>query len=288
MLLNNASLDRLNRGLDASILRQNVIANNIANVDTPNFKRSEVQFEQMLQQELQSYKSTFVGRRTDSRHLHIGGSSEKPIHAQVSIDERTAMNNNNNNVDIDYEMSLLAKNQLNYNTFIQQLNHDIKMTRAAIDGRRWWVMKLTNSFDISASALTAQRLRMDVISANIANADVTRGKLVNGKWEPYQRKLVVMEPKQMDSFKNVLDNAMQSGGAEGVKVTGIIGDKSPYKQVYNPTHPDADENGYVLMPNVDVLKEMVDMISASRSYEANVTALNASKAMYMKALEIGK
>lgn len=150
-------------------------------------------------------------------------------------------------------------------------------------------MKLTNSFDISASALTAQRLRMDVISANIANSDVTRGRLVNGRWEPYQRKMVVMEPKTMEGgFKSALDRAMRQGTGEGVKVTGIVGDPSPYKRVYDPTHPDADETGYVLLPNVDVLKEMVDLISASRSYEANVTALNASKAMFMKALEIGK
>lgn len=150
-------------------------------------------------------------------------------------------------------------------------------------------VKLTNSFDISASALTAQRLRMDVISANIANSDVTRGRLVNGRWEPYQRKMVVMEPRAMeDSFKSALQRAMGQSGGQGVKVTGIVNDQTPYKRVYDPTHPDADENGYVLLPNVDVLKEMVDMISATRSYEANVTALNASKAMFMKALEIGK
>jgi len=149
-------------------------------------------------------------------------------------------------------------------------------------------MKL-NGMDISASALTAQRLRMDVIASNIANADVTRGKLVNGKWVPYQRKMVVMEPKQMGAtFGAQLHKAMNNQTEEGVKISKIIGDRTPFKKVYNPTHPDADEEGYVLMSNVDPLKEMVDMISASRSYEANVTALNASKAMYVKALEIGK
>ena len=143
-------------------------------------------------------------------------------------------------------------------------------------------------FDISASALTAQRLRMDVVASNIANADVTRGQLVDGKWVPYQRKMVVMESKAMSPFQMKLHNAMNTQAEQGVKVTRIVGDQSPYKRVYNPTHPDADEQGYVMMPNVDTLKEMVDMISASRSYEANVTALNASKAMYMKALEIGR
>ncbi|HEX7057686.1 MAG TPA: flagellar basal body rod protein FlgC [Bacilli bacterium] len=147
-------------------------------------------------------------------------------------------------------------------------------------------MKLTSSFDISASALTAQRLRMDVISSNIANAETTRGRFVNGRWLPYTRKMVVMEPKSV-TFSGALKQAMYGAG-QGVKVTGIIEDQTPYKRVYNPGSPDADEQGYVLMPNVDVLKEMVDMIGASRSYEANVTALNASKAMFMKALEIGK
>ncbi len=150
-------------------------------------------------------------------------------------------------------------------------------------------MRLTNGFDISASALTAQRLRMDVISSNIANADTTRAKFVDGKWMPYQRKLVAFEPKSQQSFADVLRQASgRDATGEGVKVSKITEDTTPFKQVYNPLHPDADENGFVMLPNVDVLKEMVDMISASRSYEANVTALNASKGMISKALEIGR
>ncbi len=148
-------------------------------------------------------------------------------------------------------------------------------------------MRITNSFDISASALTAQRLRMDVIASNIANAETTRGQYVNGRWVPYQRKLVVLEPNGQPSFAQVLNGQMKQAG-EGVKVTRIYEDQAPFKQVYNPTHPDADANGFVLLPNVDVLKEMVDMMSATRSYEANVTALNASKAFVTKALEIGR
>ncbi|WP_166237984.1 flagellar basal body rod protein FlgC [Paenibacillus turpanensis] len=150
-------------------------------------------------------------------------------------------------------------------------------------------MRLTNGFDISASALTAQRLRMDVISSNIANADTTRGKMVDGKWVPYARKMVAFETKGQSSFASALQNASgRENTGEGVKVTRIVEDATPFKQVYNPLHPDADENGFVMLPNVDVLKEMVDMISATRSYEANVTALNATKGMITKALEIGK
>lgn len=148
-------------------------------------------------------------------------------------------------------------------------------------------MNFGSSFGISASALTAQRLRMDVISSNIANAETTRASVVDGKAVPYRRKLVVLETEKDSSFSNILNSKMSGSASEGVKVQSIIEDSSPLKPVYNPSHPDADAEGYVYMPNVDLTKEMVDMLSASRSYEANVTMLNASKAMVSKALEIG-
>lgn len=147
-------------------------------------------------------------------------------------------------------------------------------------------MKLTG-IDISASALTAQRLRMDVIAANIANAESTRASYVDGKFVPYRRKEVVLAPAS-NSFQNMLNAKMNPAGAQGVRVTAIKEDPSPFKMVYNPAHPDADASGMVSLPNVDLLKEMVDMISATRSYEANVTALNAAKSMFMKSLEIGR
>ncbi|MFC5702139.1 flagellar basal body rod protein FlgC [Cohnella faecalis] len=147
-------------------------------------------------------------------------------------------------------------------------------------------MKLSG-IDISASALTAQRLRMDVITSNIANAETTRAQYVDGKFVPYRRKMVVMEPTQAP-FKDLLNDKLTGPSERGVHVTKIQEDQTPFKQVYNPSHPDADENGMVYMPNVDMVKEMTDLISASRSYEANVTALNASKAMFTKSLEIGR
>lgn len=152
-------------------------------------------------------------------------------------------------------------------------------------------MSLFRGMDTSASALTANRLRLDIIASNIANANTTRGKLVNGVWEPYRRKLVQVQPKSNQTFDNLLQGAMgfTNGTLEhGVRVTAIREDTTPFKRVYDPTHPDADAEGYVRLPNVDIMKEMVDMISASRSYEANVTALNAAKAMMMKAFEIGR
>ncbi|HHV60402.1 MAG TPA: flagellar basal body rod protein FlgC [Clostridiaceae bacterium] len=147
-------------------------------------------------------------------------------------------------------------------------------------------MGIFNSMDISASALTAQRLRMDIISQNIANASTTRTE--NGT--PYRRKVVVLEERKSDvPFSEFLSDASKARiKGNGVKVSHIVEDNSPFKMVYDPGHPDADENGYVQMPNVDIVTEMVNMISASRSYEANITALNTTKSMILKALDIGK
>ncbi|MFY4773881.1 flagellar basal body rod protein FlgC [Metabacillus sp. RGM 3146] len=142
--------------------------------------------------------------------------------------------------------------------------------------------------DTTASALTTQRLRMDVVSSNMANADTTRAEYVNGKWQPYRRKMVETQPLD-GNFSSFLDKAMNNGeGMGGVKATGIVEDQTPFKMVYDPENPDANQQGYAAMPNVDPLKEMVDLISSTRSYEANVTVFNASKGMLMKALEIGK
>ena len=147
-----------------------------------------------------------------------------------------------------------------------------------------------DSLNISASALTAQRLRMDVISSNISNASTTRAEFKNGQWEPYRRKMVVMEPRG-GSFQTILQGEMQKQAdtaSQGVRVTGIVEDQTPFKMVYDPTNPDANKDGYVMMPNVDLAKEMVDLLSASRSYEANITAFNTGKSMMLKALELGR
>lgn len=151
-------------------------------------------------------------------------------------------------------------------------------------------MSIFNSLNASASALTAQRLRMDVTSANMANAETTRASVNEaGEYEPYQRKIVHMKPEGA-SFKTFLQQASNrtSSPAAGVKVSGIVGDNTPGKSVYQPEHPDANEEGFVQYPNVDPLQEMVDLMGATRSYEANITSLNASKDMLLKALEIGK
>lgn len=146
-------------------------------------------------------------------------------------------------------------------------------------------MSILRCLDISASALTAQRFRMDVIGENIANAEVTR--TANG--EPYRRKVVVMsERPNAIPFKDHLKNSASAMVGNGAVVSQVVEDPSDFKYVHNPDHPDADENGYVRMPNVDTITEMVDLMSASRAYEANITAFNTSKNMALKALEIGK
>ncbi len=149
-------------------------------------------------------------------------------------------------------------------------------------------MAFLSSFDICASGMSAQRIRMDVAAENIANIDTTRTEAGGA----YRRKDVVFESYGSDSFRQALLNAQAGKGFQstsaGVRVAQIVEDDREMKRVYNPEHPDADENGYVTMPNVDLLKETVDSMAATRSYEANVTALNAMKTMAQKALDIGK
>lgn len=142
-----------------------------------------------------------------------------------------------------------------------------------------------SSLNIGATGLTAQRLRMDTISQNIANVNTTRTE--NGT--PYRRKVVVFEEKSPDTpFSEYLNDSSKKLVGTGVRVAKVVEDRTAFKKVYDPGHPDADEEGYVEMPNVDILTEMINMISATRSYEANVTSINTTKSMAMKALQIGK
>lgn len=145
-------------------------------------------------------------------------------------------------------------------------------------------MAIFTSFDISGSGMTAQRLRTDIISQNLANVNSTSSQ----DGGAYRRKTVVFSEKNATAFSDVLLSTAGTVGS-GVKVTKIVEDyETPMSMVYDPAHPDADENGYVTYPNVNVVTEMTNLIDASRSYEANVTAFNASKSMALKGLEIGK
>jgi flagellar basal-body rod protein FlgC len=147
-------------------------------------------------------------------------------------------------------------------------------------------MGLFDALDVSGSGLSAERLRMDVTAENLANAQTTKG--ANG--QPYKRKEVVLQEIGGGGFGAALAGAMgagaQSSSVGGVQVAGIVEDQTPAKQVYDPGHPDANAQGYVSMPNVDPVTEMVDLITASRSYEADVTAMQTAKSMFSKTLEL--
>lgn len=132
-LLNSVSFQRLQGGIDAANKRQSVLANNVANVDTPNFKRSDVSFESFLKQQESGIKSTMSAKVSNSRHIQFGNNTVVPA-AVVNTDKATSMNNNDNNVDVDREMALSAENQLRYSSYVEQVNSQISMMRAVIQG----------------------------------------------------------------------------------------------------------------------------------------------------------
>lgn len=141
-------------------------------------------------------------------------------------------------------------------------------------------MDFFTAFNISASALSAHRIRLNVVSSNLANAQSTE----TPEGGPYRRKDVVFSSvPAVGSFSQILKNKLNE-----VKVVEIVNDQRPFKSVYDPYHPNADQNGYVYYPNVNIIEEMVNLMSATRSYEANVSVIKATKSMAMKALEIGR
>lgn len=148
-------------------------------------------------------------------------------------------------------------------------------------------MRMFRAMEASASALTAERLQMDLIANNIANSKTTR----TASGEPYRRRYAIQEERPA-SFSDALQGAGQRDGSAvgggGVRISAIVEDSAPFTQVYDPTHPDADADGMVRMPNVDLLQEFTDMMISTRAYDANVTAFNAAKSMAMRALDIGR
>ncbi|MDD3367763.1 MAG: flagellar basal body rod protein FlgC [Lachnospiraceae bacterium] len=145
-------------------------------------------------------------------------------------------------------------------------------------------MSIFNSFDINASGMTAERFRMDTIAQNVANANTTRTE----DGTPYRRKVVTFAEKGTSTpFRHVLNKATDNYTGNGVKINGVYEDtKTEMNKVYDPSHPDADEDGYVTYPNVNIVTEMTNLIDASRTYEANATAFESSKNIAMKGLTI--
>lgn len=143
-------------------------------------------------------------------------------------------------------------------------------------------MGVFSAMNVAATGMTAQQLRMDVISENIANAQTTRTE----DGTPYRRKTVVFEEKSTTSFDNILNGYMNQYKPNGVKMTRIVEDPSDLRLVYEPDNPDANEDGYVEYPNVDTVTEMTNLIDSSRAYEASATSFDAAKAIAMKGLEL--
>lgn len=146
-------------------------------------------------------------------------------------------------------------------------------------------MGLFQAFDISASGMTAERFRMDTIAQNIANVNTTRTE----DGTPYRRKIVTFAEKNLTTFSDYYESARARAVGNGVKVSSVREDtETDFKMEYDPSHPDADENGYVYLPNVNTVTEMTNLIDATRAYEANTTAFEATKTMVQAALNIGQ
>jgi flagellar basal-body rod protein FlgC len=141
-------------------------------------------------------------------------------------------------------------------------------------------MNFLKSLETSASGLYAQRKRMDIIASNLANIETTHTE----KGGPYRRKMVVMGTKEIDQDFDEMFNS----SVKGVQIEDVIEDQTPFKKVYNPSHPDADSDGYLYKPNVDLIVETTNMLMARRAFEANIAAIKATRQMVIKALEIGR
>ncbi len=144
-------------------------------------------------------------------------------------------------------------------------------------------MDFLSAMKIGASGLTAQRLRMDTIASNLANIETTR----TPEGGPYKRKDVMFSALPLDPFSGTFNDAL-ADQVRQVMVTEVVEDQSPPTMVYNPSHPDANEEGYVAMPNINLMEEMVNLINATRSFEANVQSINAAKSMALRAIDLGR
>jgi len=140
-------------------------------------------------------------------------------------------------------------------------------------------MNFLQSFQISSSGMLTQRQRMDVIASNLANIETTH----TPTGEPYRRKMVVMGAKPIETFDAILNSQV-----EGSQIESVVTDQSPFREVYNPTHPDANKDGYLRKPNVDLIVEMTNMMMARKTFEANLSAIKTTRQMVIKALEIGR
>ena len=247
--------------------RQEILAANIANADTPGYQARDIDFASQLNKVLEQGRVNGNGMSlnlTAARHIPAQTLQPPQLDLLYRVPDQPSMDGNT--VDMDRERTNFADNSLKYQTDLTLLNGQIK-------GMMSVRMSLLNIFDISGSALSAQSQRMNVSASNMANADSVTGP----DGEPYRAKQVV--------FQVAAAPGQPTGG---VRVAQVVDDPAPERLVYQPGNPLADAKGYVRMPNVDVVGEMVNTISASRSYQANVEVLNTTKSMMMKTLTLGQ
>jgi len=248
----------LGAALRGATARQAALSDNLANVATPGYRRKDVNFHETLSAAMQD------GGDTSAAGFTAQDDTAAPVRAD------------GNSVDVDAENS--AGRERARVRRDRQGRRDAHRHPQVRDGRR--LMGLFDALGISGSGLTAQRMRMDVTAENLANAQSVG----------YKRKDVIVQQAPGDGgFGGALASAMggsSTGGGGGVQVSQITVDNGPGRKVYDPSHPDADKNGYVTLPNVNPVTEMVDLIDSSRAYEANVTAMSTAKQMFTKTLDL--
>lgn len=285
-------INLLDNSGDISWQRQTLIMNNIANDDTPGYKRQDIEFDSVLRRELIN-----THERSLERAVNVLGKPENYVEGIEYTDyENYSYRLDGNNVDMDTENVELASEQLRYQALMTSVNNEVSRFKSVLRQFLIWfygdyggrVMGLFQPFDIAATGMTAQRFRMDIIAENIANVSTTRTE--NGG--PYRRKIVTFQEKELKngvaSFRNILKDRTNYYNGNGVKVTKVSEDtETDFIMEYDPSHPDADENGYVRYPNVNTVTEMTNLIDASRSYEANTTAFQAIKSMAQTGIQVG-
>ena len=240
--------------MDLLSARQKLVASNIANADTPGYHTQDIDFQSEFQNA-------------------TGG----PPHATEVTD--LPVKNDGNNVSLDREARLLAENALRFQVASQLMKSQIRVGALGHPGGQ--IMSLFSAISVGASGMAAQRARAELLVENLANAETTR----TPEGGPYRRKDVVFESTTVSSpFASVFSSQLESMG--GVAVSGVVTDMSDPERRYLPGHPDADKDGYVAFPKINPAEDMVDLMGAARSYEANVSAISAVKDMIQRSLDL--
>ena len=244
--------------------RQQVVASNIANVDTPGYHARDINFQSAMQQVMNEGNNM----QLEPASVEVDGLPERP---------------DGNNVNVDRESMLLSETQLQYQMGVQLVKAEFHRLLSAI---KELTMGLFDMMSISASALNAERQRAEVTSANLANADTTH----TDTGGPFVRKEVVFSASNASPFRTVMNRIGRFGQspAGSVQLTQVVNDTTPPVMRYEPGNPDADKSGFVAYPSINPVSEMVDLMGAVRAYQLNASAVGAAKQMIQQSLDILK